>query len=80
MRMSGEIYETLREAIGKVDSDYWRDRYRSGDFPRADGVKDLNVRYRWDLFYAVKGYEIVGTGDLSSDHIDTALRRIVAAL
>jgi hypothetical protein len=80
MRMSGETYEALREAIGGIDSEYWRDRYRSGDFPRADSVKDLNLRYRWDLFYAVKGQEIVGDGDLSSDHINTALRRIVAAL
>lgn len=77
--MSSEVYEALREAIGGIDGEYWRDRYRKGEFPRADSVKDLDVRYRWDLFWAVKGYQIVPR-ELREAHIDTALRRIVAPL
>ena len=80
MRVSADILETMRERIAPLDTPERRAIYLSGQFPRADAVKDLDVRYRWDLFYIVKGYEIVGRGELTSDHIDTALRRVVSPL
>ena len=80
MRVSADILETMRERIEQYDIPQRRATYLAGEFPRADAVKDLDVRYRWDLFYLVKGFEIVGTGEFTSDHIDTALRRIVPPL
>jgi hypothetical protein len=70
----------MRERIAPLDTPERRAVYIAGEFPRADAVKDLDVRYRWDLFYAVKGFEIIGAGEFTSDHIDTALRRIVPPL
>ena len=75
--------DALREAIGPLDTAAARGAYRRGDFPRADRVKNLDMRYRWDLLAAANAYGIVraiydrGGHD---DHIDTALRRIVAPL
>ena len=58
-----------------------RERYRAGDFPRADRVRDLDKRYRYDLFYAAGGYRLLPEDDdLTDAHIYTALRRVVPSL
>jgi len=79
MKISGEVVEAMRERIAPFDHEGNRDRYRRGDFPRAEVTNDLNMRYRWDLFWAAKGREVL-PDDVNSDHIDTALRRIVRPL
>lgn len=80
-KIQGEDLQKLRDAIAPLDSTEIREAYRTGAFPRSELVKDLNVRYRWDLFWAVKGYQLFGHGhDYTSAHIDTALRGIVPAL
>jgi hypothetical protein len=83
--MPREMYETLAEAIAAFDTDEARARYRARDIPRGHLVRDLDKRYRWDLYYAAAGYEIThGPGpsglDLTTAHVDTALRRIVPDL
>ena len=94
MRISADIVDAMRERIAPLDTDDTRQAYREGRFPRADSVKDLDMRYRWDLFYAAKCGELVDgdhagaivrggavvSGTITSAHIDTALRRIVASL
>jgi hypothetical protein len=79
MKLSADIRQQLAERISQYDSEQTRNRYRTGQFPRADRVQDVNRRYRWDLFYAAKGYELM-PDDIVNAHIDTALRRIVAPL
>lgn len=83
MKITPEHVEWMRQEIAPMDTDINRQRYRDGDFPRADKVNDLNKRYRWDLFYAanVSNYivELYGM-NIKDDHIDTALRSIVKAL
>ena len=80
MRVAADIVQGLAERIGPYDSEARRQRYRDGDFARPELVKDLDTRYRWDLYSLVRGYELTRGMNLKSAHIDTALRRIVAPL
>jgi len=87
MKIPAKAIKALWTAITPLDTDDRRDRYIRGDIPRADAVKDLNKRYRWDLFWEVRGHNIVGNAmgaqlfsETLDSHIDTALRRIVPAL
>lgn len=84
MKMSAALYDWLRAEIARHDTDTRRAAYREGRYPRADRTRDLNMRYRWDLLWAVHG-RVPDTlrpelNDLRDTHIDTALRRIVAQL
>lgn len=76
--------QALRDAIAPLDTDTRRAVYLSGEFPRADKVKDLDKRYRWDLFYdarRVVGFDAFDfVSDYEMDHLDTALRSVVARL
>jgi hypothetical protein len=88
MKLDTATVQALRERIAPLDTEETRQAYRDGRFPRADKVKDLDMRYRWDLFYAARGTDIirpdsesiVSSRGITSDHIDTALRRIVPSL
>lgn len=80
-RIPPAVVETMRSAIAPLDTDEMRAIYRAGDFPRADAVKDLDMRYRWDLYYAAEGWRLTADLDgLSDAHIDTALRAVVRPL
>lgn len=81
MKASPELRSTVAAAIAPVDTETNRNRYRSGDFPRSDRTKDLNKRYRWDLYW--HAHDAVGPFDrdgLNDAHVDTMLRAIVAPL
>ena len=39
--------------IAQLNTDKNRQAYRDGLFPRADKVKDLNMRFRFDVLYAI---------------------------
>lgn len=81
MRIDADTMERMRVLMSPLDTDLIRDSYRAGRFPRSAGVRDINKRYRWDLFYAARGYMVLPDGhDLTDAHIDTALRRIVRPL
>lgn len=81
MKASKAIVNRMREAITPHDTETLRHKYRNGDFPRAELVKDLNKRYRWDLA-RMSGFRVWEAYDegLNDSHIDTALRSIVPAL
>ena len=84
MKMTAALYDWLRAEIARIDTDTRRAAYREGRYPRADRTRDLNMRYRWDLLWAVHGLlpdTLRGElNELHDTHIDTALRRIVAQL
>lgn len=89
MKMRPELYNRLRAAIEPIDSFALRERYLKGDIPRSETVKDIDVRYRWDLYWmatsarnpaSAKLREDLNAEDYESSHIDTALRRIVPSL
>ena len=84
MKMTAALYDWLHAEIERHDTDSRRAAYREGRYPRADRTKDVNLRYRWDLLWAVHG-QLPDTlrgelNELHDTHIDTALRRIVAQL
>lgn len=85
MRVPPVIVSELRDAIAPLDTDYWRDKYRAGDYPRSEVTKDLDVRYRWDLFHATGlsasgwTHKLYATG-VNDEHLDTALRAVVPSL
>ena len=86
MKLTVSQVEAMRERIAPLDTVERRQAYREGRFPRAEAVRDLDMRYRWDLYYAGRVSDVfdtgIGGGDegLTSDHIDTGLRRIVPPL
>ncbi len=90
MKMTAQHFEVLKSLIAPRDTEERRALYRSRQFPNADKVKDLEMRYRWDLF-AMAGYNLPAPYTtvtsylklydyLDDKHIDTALRAIVPAL
>lgn len=73
----------IRDAIAPLDTADNRAAYREGRFPRAEQCRDVNLRYRWDLFWAAcravpSLYDVVNA--YRDAHVDTALRAIVAPL
>ena len=80
MRMVDLDFQRLRDAIMPLDTAQRRERYRRGDFPRAERCKDLSMRYRWDLFWECSDLAREPFRNLLDSHIDTALRRIVSNL
>lgn len=81
MKVTSQELEVLRRAITPLDTPERRMVYKSGDFARADLVRDLGKCYRWDLFYDARrvvgfeGFDFVS--NYTNEQIDTALRRIV---
>ncbi len=81
MKVTPDDLANLRAAVAPLDTDARRARYMGGEFPRAALVKDLEFRYRWDLFWEAQGMErMAGGGRYADAHIDTALRKIVPPL
>ncbi len=80
MKVSPAHMAQLKDAVEAIDSPYWRNVYRTGAFPRADAVRDLDRRYRWDLYYAARGVLDDSADGYTMAHLDTALRRIVPPL
>jgi hypothetical protein len=81
-RVSPAEVEALRVRLAPLDTAERRARYLAGDFPRAATVKDLNKRYRWDLYWQGDGSQALARqgGDLLDAHVDTALRAVVPSL
>lgn len=86
MKVTPDQLTAVRQRIVPLDTAERRQAYREGRFPRAEKVRDLDMRYRWDLYHAARVREVLdrnigGEGaDLTDAHIDTALRRIVPPL
>ena len=81
MKLDRGTLDRMRDAIAPLDTAERRQAYLSGDFPRADRVRDLDKRYRWDIYYAAGGYRLHPEDDSITDaHIDTGLRRVVPVL
>jgi hypothetical protein len=49
MRVTKDDLDKMRAAIEPLDTDAMRAVYRSGEYPRSDRTKDVNVRYRWAI-------------------------------
>jgi hypothetical protein len=81
MKVTAEEVAELGRAISLFDTHEVREAYRSEQYPRSHTTKDLNKRFRWDLYWAAydSGFRFATEG-LYDSHIDTALRKVVAPL
>lgn len=82
MKASKELQRKVAALIEPLDTPERRSLYNAGDFPRADRVNNLNVRYRWDLLWQVAATDRTIYNDFESEglyqtHIDTLLRSVV---
>lgn len=80
MKVTTEHFNAMFAAIKPFNTESRREDYRLGQFPRAELVKDLDKRYRWDLFWMSGAETVVRDVGYADAHIDTALRKIVAPL
>lgn len=86
MRMGREHFNRLAALITPLDTPALRHRYATGEFPNADRCRDLAMRYRWDLVWLAPTSERnplfsdMYADNLTDNHIDTALKRIVPTL
>jgi hypothetical protein len=82
MKASPELFARIKAWIEPHDTEATRQDYRDGEFPRSYTVKNLDERYRWDLFYGTEAWHCIwlSDGQLNDDHIDTMLRKIVPPL
>lgn len=81
-KIKGMDLEILTNTVQSFDTEAMREIYRARDFPRSAAVKDLNKRYRWDLFYLAcrVGLRQKLEGDYFDDHIYTALKSAIPDL
>ena len=86
LQVCPEYYEAVKAIVEEHDTPERREAYLNGDFPRADAVKDLDMRYRWDLYWVafdkLRGTDLRDWQDrsINDNHVDSALRSIVAPL
>jgi hypothetical protein len=84
MKMAKETFEKIKAGIEPLLTADRIARYETGDFKTSEKTKDLNVRFRWDMFWLARSIARQSgddwaplLADLLDEHIDTALRRIV---
>ena len=82
MKFPADKFAELSSAIAEFDTPDRRASYVAGDFPRSANVKDLDKRYRWDLYWDVQPSfpREWRPSDIDDSHFDTALRKIVKPL
>lgn len=89
MKVNKGEFEKIEALLKREDTEDRREKYRAGQFPRAAAVKDLDMRYRWDLFWMrldqarrEDDTEVIDflTAYGADAHMDTVLRRIVRPL
>ena len=83
MKVSKETLDRWRVAVASLDTPYLREQYKARKIARPDTVKDINVRYAHDLFWAAVDYGHITYEELrgyNDAHIATALRNIVPKL
>lgn len=83
MRVSKDTLDRWRVAVASLDTPYLREQYKARKIARAHTVKDIDVRYAHDLFWAAVDYGHITYEELrgyNDAHIATALRNIVPKL
>lgn len=74
----------VRGHARRVDTPAVREAYRRGDSPRAELVRDLERRHRWDTWHAIPREVRYAVADahpgLTDAHLDTMLRAAVLEL
>lgn len=85
MKMAERTYNKLKGASDLISPEVIQ-AYKEGKFPKAEQVKDLNVRFRYDVYNAFMRRNKELAEEIRKDfkeqelidaHIDTALKRII---
>lgn len=66
--------------IELLDTPERRKKYSMLNFPRSNRVTDLNKRYRWDLFWDSKAYQVITSSKYLTVDLDATLKSIVSVL
>jgi len=81
VKMTPEHFEHLKKEVDIIMKEHkeLRELYETGDFPRSESTKDLQMRFCFDIFWAVNlkdNHEFSGElyKYLNDTHIYTALR------
>ena len=76
----------IDEQVQALNSEHNRALYRAREIPRADAVKDIDRRFRWDILWALPAMvrqsflaEVRELGG-NDNHIDALLKSLVADL
>lgn len=80
VKIPDALVAQLRATVAPLDTEDTRAGYLDGRYAKSGAVKDLDKRYRWDLFYAARAWLLFDREDFLDSHIDTALRAIVPPL
>lgn len=83
MRIDAATRDRLARLIEPLDTAETREAYLRRDpcIPNIGAAVDLTRRYRWDLFYKVKGWKVLPDDPgMADSHIETVLKRIVPPL
>ena len=84
MKISKQDFEDLSVEVNKVVSIIGKQHlltmYEAGQFVNSDWVKDLNRRFRWDLFWKTPFWAEERWTAYKDAHMDTALRKIMKNL
>jgi len=83
VRATAQQVAAVRDAVAPFDTAELRAKYAARQIPRANTVRDISKRYRWDLYYlAISGgrlsYDTLR--GLNDSHVDTVLRAVVPVL
>ena len=71
--------------VKPFDTEDNRTKYRNRDISNDDAVRDIDKRYRWDIFYAVTRrnsdfYDALQSASPNDAHLDTLLKSVVQPL
>ncbi len=80
MKVTTEHVQALKALIEPLDTEARREAYCKGEFSYSELTKDVNRRYRWDLWWTAKAYRAIEDATYNDAHIDTALKSIVPML
>lgn len=83
MRATAQQVEAIRQAVKALDTPELRAKYVARRIPRANTVRDISKRYRWDLYYLAISDGAISYDtlrDLNDSHVDTVLRAVVPVL
>ena len=86
MKITLKELQTVSDKINSIDGmDKLIESYEIGNFPNSHDVKDLNVRFRFDIYHGLNLRDCLkkdtgGQVIYNDDHIYTMLRKCVPAI
>ncbi len=82
LKIKPEHLRQLRDAIEPLNTPTLRKKYSDRDVPRAERIKDVDKRYRWDLLWSAVPSQFMTElyTYLNDTHIDSAIASFIPKL